>query len=106
MNPTRRHSAETPRHHDPAASCVAPASAAEVNQLGIRILGLKGIPVEQGARLTAFLACANEMKRMPRQFIPLLAEGLVDACEALPEEQALRALEAAFAFQKAPAWRV
>jgi hypothetical protein len=91
---TRSLSAETPRHQGPAASRAAPVSLADVNQLGIRILGLKSIPLEKGARLTALLECEREMKRMPPQFLPLLAGELKDACATLPDLRKSRALEA------------
>lgn len=92
MNRTRSLSAETPRHQSPAASRAAPVSPADVNQLGIRILGLKSIPLEKGARLMALLECEREMKRMPPQFLPLLAGELKDAYATLPAPQKPRAL--------------
>jgi len=87
----------------PAAPEALPPSFADVNQLGIRILGLKSIPVEKGARLAALLDCASELKRMPQQFLPWLVGELVSACATLPFTQELPALEAVFSFQKPPA---
>jgi hypothetical protein len=97
MQPTRSHSAEMPRLQQPEA---APPSANDVNQLGIRILGLKNIPVKEGARLTALFHCASELKRMPQRSVPLLVGELVDACTTLPSRQEIRALAAVFEFQK------
>ncbi|MDB5758368.1 MAG: hypothetical protein JWM30_1657 [Burkholderia sp.] len=84
MQPTCSLSAETPRLQQPEA---APASANDVNQLGIRILGLKNIPVTDSARLTAFLACASRLRHMPKRFVPLLAGELRAACATLPKLQ-------------------
>ena len=106
MNRTRSHSAVPLRHQSPAASGAASASIADVNQLGIRIFGLKSIPVTNSGRLTAFLACASELQRMPQKFVPLLAEELVGACATLPPREELRVLEALFAFQKTPTWTI
>ena len=102
MDRARSHSTETLHHPYPSASHAAPASVADVNQLGIRILGLRSIPLEKDRRFTALLACAEEMKRMPRQVLPLLAGELAEACATLPSRQALRALEAVAAVQEAP----
>jgi len=82
------------------------ASLLDVLQLCIRIHGIKSIPVEKGARMTALLDCAGEVKRMPQEFLPLLAEELVSTCATLPFRQEIPALEAVFSFQKPPAWRV
>jgi hypothetical protein len=71
----------------PAAPEALPPSFADVNQFGIRILGLKSIPVEKGARLAALLGCAGELKRMPKQFVPLLVGELRAECAALPETE-------------------
>ena len=106
MNRTRSHTAGPLRHQSPAASGAACASIADVNQLGIRIIGLKSIPVRDSGRLTAFLACASALQRMPQKLVPLLAEELVGACATLPPREQLRALEALFAFQKTPTWTV
>ena len=106
MNRTRSHSAEPLRCQSPAASGAATASIADANQLGIRIIGLKSIPVRDSGRLTAFLACASELQRMPQKFVPFLAEELVGACATLPPREELRVLEALVAFQKTPAWIV
>lgn len=93
MNRSRSYCAEPRRCPSPAASGAAAASVADVNQLGIRILGLKSIPLENNARLAALLACAGELKRMPRQFVPLLAGELKEACATLKGEQKRCALE-------------
>ena len=103
----RARSASAPatlRLQQPASPEARPASIADVNQLGIRILGLKSIPVQQGARLKALLDCASELKRLPRQSVPLVVGDLVNACSTLPGEQGIDALRAVFAFQKPPAW--
>jgi hypothetical protein len=105
----RTHSAsaaETRRLQRLVTSNAVSASIADVNQLGIRILGLKGIPVKKGARLEALLDCASELKRMPQRCVPLLVGELVDACATLPSRQEILALGAVFEFQKPPAWSV
>jgi hypothetical protein len=107
MQRARSHSAAaTLRLQQRVASNPVSASITDVNQFGIRILGLKSIPVEKGARMTALLDCAGELKRMPQRFVPLLVEELVKACATLPVRQEMRALEAVFSFQKPPAWPV
>jgi hypothetical protein len=78
---------ETLRLQRLVTSNAVSASIADVNQLGIRILGLKGIPVKKGARLTAFLECASALQRMPERFVPLLAGELRTACATLPTLQ-------------------
>jgi hypothetical protein len=102
MQRARSHSA-SPTLGRPVAPKPVSASIPDVNQLGIRIHGLKSIPLWNGARLTAFLACAGELRRMPKQFLPLLAEELVSTCATLPFRQQIPALEAVFSFQKSPA---
>nr|WP_314626320.1 hypothetical protein [uncultured Noviherbaspirillum sp.] len=107
MNRTRSTSAaETLRPEQPAAPAKASATAADINQLGIRILAIKSIPVQEGARLKALLDCAVELKRMPQRSMPLLVGELVDACAALSGTDEIRALKAVFGFQKPPAWSV
>lgn len=108
MNPAstrvRSLSAETPRLQQPVPVNVPSASITDVNHLGIRIIGLKSLPVKDGARLKALLACAGELKHMPQRSLPLLVEDLVDACTTLPSTEETRALKAVFDFQKPPAW--
>ena len=108
MNPAstrvRSLSGETPRLQQPVSANLPSASIADANQLGIRIIGLKSLPVKEGARLKALLACAGELKHMPRQSVPLLVGELVDACTTLPSTEEIRALKAVFDFQKPPAW--
>ena len=87
MQRARSISAETPRHQQPVVRDAIPASVNDVNQLGIRILGLKNIPVENRSRLTAFLACASELQHMPERFVPLLAGELRAASATLPKLQ-------------------
>lgn len=89
---SRSLSAETPRLQQPVPINLPSASIADVNQLGIRILGLKSLPVKEGARLTEFLACAGELKRMPRRFVPLLVGEMKAACATLPKLQEQHAL--------------
>lgn len=94
----------TPRQQQPAASAVSVSlCAADVNRLGMRILGLKSISIQAGARLDALLACAAELGRMPQPSVPLLVEELADACATLPSREAIVALRAVFEFQKTPA---
>jgi hypothetical protein len=95
MNRTRSFSAdETFRPAQPVAPEAVPASAKEVNALGIRILALKSIPVQSCARITAFLACASDLQGMPQRFVPLLAGELRVACATLPTLQQRYALNA------------
>lgn len=96
--------AETLRPQQPVSTEARSASSDDVNQLGIRILGLKSIPVQQDARFNALVDCANELKRMPQRFVPSLVGELVNACSTLPSQQKIRALEAVFEVQKPPAW--
>lgn len=71
---------------------VSPMSAAEVNQLAIRIHSLKSIP--PGARSTAFFDCVNELKRVPPRLVSLPVGELEAACATLPAAQAGGALKA------------
>jgi hypothetical protein len=87
MQRARSHSAETPRTPRLQQPDVTPASANDVNQLAIRIHGLKNISVTDSARLTAFLACASSLQHMPKKFVPLLAGELRTACATLPKLQ-------------------
>ena len=80
-------SAIAPRHQYPAVPDAVPASANDANQLGIRILGLKSIPVENCSRLMAFLACASTLQHMPMHFVPLLEGELRAASATLPKLQ-------------------
>ena len=80
-------SAKASRPPSPAVPDAVPASANDVNQLGIRILGLKSIPLENCSRLMAFLACASALQHMPKQFVPLLAGELRAASATLPKLQ-------------------
>jgi hypothetical protein len=83
MNRTRSYS-------DPARVSTLPAvshtSAADVNQLAIRIHSLKSIP--PGARLTAFFNCVRDLKNVAPAFVPLLVGELEAACAALPDPAA------------------
>lgn len=87
MQPAHSISAETPRHQYPVVPDAVPASANDVNQLGIRIHGLKSIPLENCSRLMAFLACASALQHMPKQHVRLLAGELRAASATLPKLQ-------------------
>lgn len=96
MNRTRSYSDPARISNPPAVPDAIPASTADVNQLGIRILGLKSIPLDKGARLTAFFACVTELKNVPAPFLPFIVGELQDATHTLPPPQATNALKALF----------
>ena len=100
MQRTRSHSAEPPRLRQPVASNSASATPTDANQLGIRILALKTLPLKQDERLHALFQCASEIKRLPQDSLPFFIGELVDACATLPSQQELRALTAVFGYQK------
>ena len=94
MNRVRSHSIEASARQPSPVSPQNAVSLADVNQLGIRILGLKSIPLDKGARLSAFFACAKDLENVAPRFVPLLVGELQAACATLPQEQADRASKA------------
>jgi hypothetical protein len=81
---------------DPARASAPPVvshmSAADVNQLAIRIHSLKSIP--PGTRLTAFFDCVRDLKNVAPVFVQLLVGELQTARNTLPSRQAGLASEA------------
>lgn len=93
MDRLRTHSAPARLSTQPAVSQMTPA---DINHLAVRIHGIKSIPLDKGARLTAFFDCVSRLDSVPAQLLPMIVGELHDAADTLPPRQSIDALAALF----------